>query len=347
MQYGICRTLELVRVLPERDVAALLAVVGELAGLDAPVAFPPEFVGTLGQLVGCDVAAYSVLDRRNEVTVFASWWDDGDVGMVADDASDDRYWELRHSHPLCSWRERQWTWSGAHTVSQFASAREFRRTAIWDEVFRHTGVNYWLDIGLQPEHGNTRVFLFTREHADFGERERLILDLLEPHLERRAEEVRLAAEAAAGLADVEHGASQEVHDVVLASTNGAIEFASAHSRDALRRHFGQHNGRLPEQLAAAVSSEHTIVSRSGDSRLTVRATRTGGLFVLLLSEESARVDRLTPRQREILAHVGAGLTDIQIAERLEISRATVRKHLEQIYERLDVHTRTAAAATLR
>jgi DNA-binding NarL/FixJ family response regulator len=79
----------------------------------------------------------------------------------------------------------------------------------------------------------------------------------------------------------------------------------------------------------------------------VRATRTGGLFVLLLSEESARVALLTPRQREILAHVGAGLTDIQIAERLEISPATVRKHLEQIYERLDVHTRTAAAATLR
>src|SRR6478672_2212247 len=136
MQYGICRRLGLVRVLPERDVAALLAVVGELAGLDAPVAFPPEFVGTLGQLVGCDVAAFSVLDRRNEVTVFASTWDDGDVGMVADDSSDNRYWELRHSHPLCSWRERQWTWGGAHTVSQFASTREFRRTAIWDEVFR-------------------------------------------------------------------------------------------------------------------------------------------------------------------------------------------------------------------
>ena len=191
-QYGICRTLEFVRLLPERDVAALLAVVGELAGLDAPVAFPPEFVKTLGELVGCDAAAYSVLDRRNEVTVFASWWDDGDGGMTADDAGDDRYWELRHSHPLCSWRERQWSWGAAHTVSQLASLREFRRTAIWDEIYRHEGINYWLDIGLPPEHGNTRVFLFTRGQRDFEERERLILDLLEPHLERRAAEVRLA-----------------------------------------------------------------------------------------------------------------------------------------------------------
>jgi DNA-binding CsgD family transcriptional regulator len=335
-----------VRVLPERDVAALLAVVGELAGLDAPVAFPPEFVGMLGRLVGCDAAAYNALDRRNEVTVFASWWDDGDIGMEADDAGYTRYWELRHSHPLCSWREREWTWSGAHTVSQFASQREFRRTAIWDEVFRHCGINYWLDIGLPPEHGNTRVFMFTREHRDFGERERLILDLLKPHLERRAEQARLATEAAAGLTEVEEESAQDAHDVVLASTSGAIEFASAHSRELLRRHFGHHNGRLPEELAAAITSEHTIVSRSGDRRLTVRATRTGALFVLLLSEESARVDRLTPRQREILVQVGAGLTDIEVGERLDISPATVRKHLEQIYERLDVHTRTAAAATL-
>jgi DNA-binding NarL/FixJ family response regulator len=339
-QYGICRTVALVRVLPERDVAALLAVVGELAGLDAPVAFPPEFVARLGQLVGCDAAAYSVLDRRNEVTVFASWWEDGDTGTAANDAGDNRYWRLRHSHPLCAWRENRWSWTDAHTVSEFASTREFRRTAIWDELYRHEGVNYWLDIGLPPEHGNTRVFLFTRRQRDFGERERLILDLLEPHLERRAEEVRLATEAAAALADIEQDVAPDARDVVLVAANGAIEFASAHSRELLERHFGHGNGRLPAELAAAITAEHTIVRQIEESRLTVRATRTGGLFVLLLSEESARVDRLTPRQREILTQVGAGLTDIQIADRLEISPATVRKHLEQIYERLDVHTRT-------
>jgi DNA-binding CsgD family transcriptional regulator len=346
MQYGICRTLGRVRVLPERDVAALLAVVGELAVLDAPVAFPPEFVGTLGQLVGSDSAAYSVLDRRNEVTVFASWWDDGDGGVVADDVGDNRYWQLRHSHPLCSWRERQWSWTTAHTVSQFASTRAFRQTEIWDEIFQYNGVNYWLDIGLPPEHGNTRVFLFTRGRRDFTERERLILDLLEPHLERRAEGVRLATEAAAALADVEHHVADEAHDVVLVSASGAIEFASPHARELLRRHFGTLNGRLPDDLGAAVTTEHTIVTRTEDSRLTVRATRTGGLLVLLLSEESVRVDRLTPRQREILALVGDGVTDMQIAERLGIAPATVRKHLEQIYERLEVHTRTAAAAAL-
>src|SRR5262249_35100502 len=191
-----------------------------------------------------------------------------------------------------------------HTVSQFASLREFRRTAIWNEAYREDGINYWLDIGLPPAGGATRVFVFTRRRRDFGERERLMLDLLQPYLERRAEEVRLATEAAAALADVEQHVAGEAHDVVLVAASGGIEFASPHSRELLRYHFGRHNGRLPDDLAAAVTTEQTIVRRTGDSRLTVRATRIAGLLVLLLSEESVRVDRLTPRQREILGQVG-------------------------------------------
>jgi DNA-binding NarL/FixJ family response regulator len=69
--------------------------------------------------------------------------------------------------------------------------------------------------------------------------------------------------------------------------------------------------------------------------------------VLLLGEDDDRVEALTPRQRDVLGGVAAGLTDIQIGERLGVAPATVGKHLEAIYERLDVHTRTAAAAVYR
>ena len=53
---------------------------------------------------------------------------------------------------------------------------------------------------------------------------------------------------------------------------------------------------------------------------------------------------LTPRQREILQYVAAGLTNDQIARRLAVSPGTVRKHLEHIFARLDVTSRTAAIA---
>jgi DNA-binding CsgD family transcriptional regulator len=56
------------------------------------------------------------------------------------------------------------------------------------------------------------------------------------------------------------------------------------------------------------------------------------------------VPELTPRQWEILRLVAAGCTNTQIARALAVSEATVRKHLENVYGRLDVGSRTAALA---
>ena len=51
---------------------------------------------------------------------------------------------------------------------------------------------------------------------------------------------------------------------------------------------------------------------------------------------------LTPREREILELVAEGKTNGQIAAKLWISGGTVRRHLENAYGKLGVHTRTAA-----
>ena len=55
--------------------------------------------------------------------------------------------------------------------------------------------------------------------------------------------------------------------------------------------------------------------------------------------------QLTPRQWELMRLVAAGHTNGQIGTRLGVSEGTVRKHLENIYERLQVSSR-AAAVTL-
>jgi RNA polymerase sigma factor (sigma-70 family) len=57
---------------------------------------------------------------------------------------------------------------------------------------------------------------------------------------------------------------------------------------------------------------------------------------------------LTRREREILALVAEGMTNAEIGARLWISAGTVRRHLENVYAKLEVHTRTAAVrATFR
>ena len=70
-----------------------------------------------------------------------------------------------------------------------------------------------------------------------------------------------------------------------------------------------------------------------------------------LAELHARRDRelrgephLTPRQWEVLRQVASGRSNIEIARRLGLSEATVRKHLENVFLRLGVQSRTEALA---
>jgi DNA-binding CsgD family transcriptional regulator len=64
----------------------------------------------------------------------------------------------------------------------------------------------------------------------------------------------------------------------------------------------------------------------------------------IASSDAGRALRaLTPREREVHRWVVAGKTDRDIASILDCSHRTVQKHLQRIYEKLGVETRTAAA----
>jgi LuxR family transcriptional regulator, maltose regulon positive regulatory protein len=58
----------------------------------------------------------------------------------------------------------------------------------------------------------------------------------------------------------------------------------------------------------------------------------------------AREDRVTPREREVLGLLAKGLTNRQIADRLVVSEHTVHRHVTNILRKLDVPSRSAAAA---
>jgi DNA-binding CsgD family transcriptional regulator len=53
-------------------------------------------------------------------------------------------------------------------------------------------------------------------------------------------------------------------------------------------------------------------------------------------------ESLTPRERDVMHWLAAGKTDAEIAALLSLSPRTVSKHLEHIYVKLGVETRTAA-----
>ncbi|SIT12786.1 response regulator [Alicyclobacillus vulcanalis] len=61
------------------------------------------------------------------------------------------------------------------------------------------------------------------------------------------------------------------------------------------------------------------------------------------AEEAKRLAQLTPRESQILRQVTKGLSNKEIADRLQISERTVKAHLQHIFDKLGVQDRTSAA----
>ena len=63
--------------------------------------------------------------------------------------------------------------------------------------------------------------------------------------------------------------------------------------------------------------------------------------------EAAEVESLTPREREVLERVMQGQGTKEIADHMAITVAAVRWHLQRIYEKLHVHSKTEAVLKLK
>jgi DNA-binding CsgD family transcriptional regulator len=61
-------------------------------------------------------------------------------------------------------------------------------------------------------------------------------------------------------------------------------------------------------------------------------------------EDSATVEPLSPRQRETLALLSAGMTTAEIATELGVAHETARNHIRRVIRSLGVHSRLAAVA---
>ncbi len=154
----------------------------------------------------------------------------------------------------------------AAKISDALTDRRFRSLGLYHDFFRKNGVDYQMLVSFLPAGLEYSLISFNRDKKDFTEEERLILNLLAPHIAQ------------------------------------AMCNAEAHAKARLA--FG-------------------MVEGSGQSR------RTSGL---------------TYREEDVLYWVAQGKTNAETARILDIAPATVKVHLEKIYDKLGVGNRTAAAA---
>lgn len=61
-----------------------------------------------------------------------------------------------------------------------------------------------------------------------------------------------------------------------------------------------------------------------------------------LKTENSLLQTLTEREKDVLNHLAKGLINKEVAEVLNVSAATIRTHIQNIYEKLHVNTRVEA-----
>lgn len=141
--------------------------------------------------------------------------------------------------------------------------------------------------------------------------------------------------------------------VVLLDTQGRIAWRSPQAT----RWLQEAQGRVQDWLHEAVQTGETVTRLADGSQIEARSVgQAGPGEIMVLLRHSGRIggagvehDRLTraaltPRETEVLSWLSKGKTNRDIADILGMSPRTVNKHLEHIFEKLGVETRTAAAA---
>jgi DNA-binding CsgD family transcriptional regulator len=294
--------------------------------------------GALRELIGCDVAGWNELAPEGKTHRYAY-----PTGYL-DDEGDAALSRHIDENPIVSYISRTARPSSL-TFSDFLSSREYRRTGMYAEYYRARNVGDQLSCPVEV--GSPIIALaFNRDRRTFGKRERMLLDLVRPHLAAAYAGIRDRGEAARRISLLER--AHERHDcgvAVLRESESRPEALTAGGQRILDRWFIDGIPPIPLDRRASV------VERDG-VRLTVR-TVDGEPQLLLLDErrvlprpEHARELGLTRREAEILSLACRGASNSQIAGRLVLSARTVEKHLENAYAKLAVHSREEAVALL-
>jgi DNA-binding CsgD family transcriptional regulator len=332
-------------LLTARDAERILAFVAEAGALATDEPFTSALLAELGKLVPADFVTYAEQDRVRKCGLVDVHRidDEGWPPATFREGGEHDYWKvIAGADPVCNYYN-----SGhfpALKLSDFLTRREFARTEFAKIWFEPAGINHALDLALPSPPWHTKTLMFHRTRGDFTERDRLVLDRLQPHLAslwRGARTRRLLAATLAALETSSEERRRKKHAIIVLSGASRIDFASPLARELLAEYLdAQDRTELPAELARWLElGEATFSRRRGERTLTVE--RSGN--ALLLEERRSSLP-LTPRETQIMAWVARGMTNQEIARTLWISPGTVRTHLENTYAKLGVRSRTAAAA---
>jgi DNA-binding CsgD family transcriptional regulator len=270
------------------------------------------------------------------------------------------------------------TLNGAYQISDFVSRKELHCfEGLYQQYLRPLALEEQITFFLQNESSGswskvtqtdaTLVgFSLHRAQYNFTERDRLILNLLRPHLFQAYYNAQRYQQLQQELSQLQQSLNHL--DLVILDDQGQVQLIAPQAIKWLETYFSTPacTLKLPNHLWSWIQHQITGLTKKPDlpkaclplriqqagKELVIRLVveQLGERYLLLLEEQtlspmnSLALLGLSQRETEVLACMMQGKDNKAIATQLSINVCTVRKHLESIYSKFGVHSRTEAIA---
>lgn len=318
-----------------------------------PRSLPQRALESVAELVPGGVHSFDFFSR-NEKYNRTAWHNGGDLVSPEKMEVFVRY---VHEHPLIPVSLADPS-RGALKISDVVTQREFERTGLFKEFYSRLGVRYQIGMSLPVADDLTICCVVTRDGKDFSERDKTALNLAGPHL---INAIRNALAYERVSAALESGGA----GIIALDSANRLVYASEFARTLCERYFAGEKleaSSLPETLDRWIrQTDADAADRVGKFPKPLRIENHHGVLHIRLMDNGSTREKtilfeeksfysaklferlpLTPRETEILFWITQGKADAAVALLCGISRRTVEKHVENIYTKLGVETRTAA-----
>ena len=344
-----------------RDLNAVLEFLQEASSVNDPAALARYFATELQHIIAADRISYNEIDASARRIAWVR------VPATTFDGAEQTFARLMMQHPVIAHRSR--TSSGeALKISDFLTRHEFHETALYNEYFRQVKTEYQLSVAWALSGPEYIAVALSRMSADFSRYEKALLNHLRPHLVQIHRNVETLARLRSSVSLMSRSLEQVGQGIIVLGKRDRIESATPSARRWLAHYFINRDevDVLPEVLERWIrQGESTMAADSIQSTrppepfivevdgrtLFVRVLAETTKKLLLLSERIVKVDTntfetlgLSHREAEVLGWIVEGKTTPAIAGLLGVSVRTVQHHLDRIYRKLRVESRTAAAA---
>lgn len=357
--------------LTSQDTQQLLHAIQDLYALHDLSSFGVKALEIVNRLVPSDVPEFHVTNARSHEVSRAFLPDHPGFTPEMDQVVRSHWGE----HPIV--QNMPLTFTGAYKISDFMTSRQFHHLeGLYQQYLAVVGCEDQMVMFLPPiSPQNWNEYLqadlsmagiaLNRSQRNFTERDRLLLNLLRPHLFQAYCNAQRYQQVQQRLIQLQQLLTHI--GLIILDTSGQIEWITPQANQYLESYFGKtlERSQVPTslwawiryQVASTQTSNQTtsfvpLRIEQNDKQLVIQLVVESlqGRYLLLLEEHTLsllpvlELLGLSSRETEVLFWVMRGEANQAIAKHLDVHPSTIRKHLESIYHKLGVQSRTEAIA---